>query len=90
MIFLKQADLLVTAGVANNVDAALRTKSIQFNDFKKLIHLTGLGDDVRAYDFARSVQMPPGVGISAGGLRSADRSAETQNWVSIQSNAGAM
>ena len=74
------ADLLVTAGVAPNVDAAMREEKIQFNDFKKLIHLTGLGDDVRAYDFARSVQIAPGVGISAGGLRKADRSEETQKW----------
>ena len=50
------ADLLVTAGVAATADSALTRQNIQFNDFKKLIHLTGLGDDARAYDFARSVQ----------------------------------
>ena len=85
--------LLVTAGVAtdDNVGTDSETNSgtnsgndlskqkIKFNDYKKLIHLTGMGDDVRAYDFARSVQVSAGVGQSAGGLRHADRSEASQD-----------
>ena len=62
------ADLLVTAGVASSLEDA-STRKIGFNDFKKLVHLSGLGDDVRAYDFARAVQIAPAVGHSAGAVK---------------------
>lgn len=70
------ADLLVTAGLSDTLDNSMK-KEIKFNDYKNLIHLTGLGDDLRSYDFARSVQLPPGVGLQAGGLKSPDRSTAT-------------
>lgn len=66
------ANLLVTTGIAADVESARKSR-ITFNDFKKLVHLTGLGDDIRSYDFARAVQLPAGVGLSAGGLRKPDR-----------------
>ena len=66
------ANLLVGTGIAADAVSA-RNSRITFNDFKKLVHLTGLGDDVRSYDFARAVQIPAGVGLSAGGLRSPER-----------------
>jgi Ca2+-binding EF-hand superfamily protein len=66
------ASLLVDTGIAADKESARKSR-ITFNDFKKLVHLTGLGDDVRSYDFARAVQLPPGVGLPAGGLRVPER-----------------
>jgi hypothetical protein len=69
--------LMAESGVSIDHSNPMSTK-LSFDDFKRMTFETGLGEDSREYDFARAVQLAPGVGHVSGSVTQKKR---TQNGV---------
>ena len=69
--------LMAESGVSIDHSNPMST-TLSFDDFKRMTFETGLGEDSREYDFARAVQLAPGVGHVSGSVTQKKR---TQNGV---------
>jgi Ca2+-binding EF-hand superfamily protein len=60
--------LMKQSGVHIQESNPMNTK-LSFDDFKRMTHEAGLGNDSREYDFARAVQLAPGIGHTSGSMK---------------------
>ena len=64
--------LMQESGVEIKDSDPMNTK-LSFDDFKRMTHEAGLGDDAREYDFARAVQLAPGIGHTSGSMKKMEK-----------------